>query len=121
MGTVTPTTRRTARLLPDLPPISIGALAVGLGRPVRRARTAWSCPGPCVINETDAGVQPACSPPDPDSARAHRVLGAAASAASWSAKATSATRIGTALHRHVCLTFDYYGVEVDAYTYIPVT
>ena len=24
-------------------------------------------------------------------------------------------------HRHICLTFEYYGVQVDAYTFIPVT
>jgi hypothetical protein len=101
--------------VPDLPPINIGALTIGLGDLFGRA-SGLVLPRTVLINETAQEYMLMFSS-DPDSVRV---------IASW------AKRFGGVLdshvcstdgtqYRHICLTFEYYGVTVDAYTFLPVT
>lgn len=101
--------------VPDIPPISVGALAVGLTDLFGRAE-GLVLPRTVVINETAQEFLLAFAF-DPDSAKV---------ITSW------AIRFGGVVdshvcdapgspHRHICLTFDYFGVQVDAYTFIPLT
>ena len=101
--------------VPDLPPINIGALTVGLSDLFGRAN-GLVLPGSVLINEPAQEYLLAFAPVA-DSARV---------ITSW------AVRFGGVVESHVCspdgtqrrhiiLTFDYFGVTVDAYTFLPVT
>jgi hypothetical protein len=116
MGKLYPFDPNSGPAVPDLPPISIGALAVGLTDLLGRAG-GLVLPRHVIITESaqEFALQFA---PVTDSARV---------ITSW------ATRFGGVVdahtcepapgqpHRHITLTFDYYGVTVEAYTFIPVT
>ena len=101
--------------VPDLPPISIGALAVGLTDLFARAE-GLVLPRTVVINELAQEFLLAFAS-DPDSPRV---------IASW------AIRFGGVIESHVCsapgtphthvwVSFDYYGVTVEAYAFIPLS
>jgi len=101
--------------VPDLPPINIGALTVGLSDLFGRA-SGLVLPRSVLINET-AQAYLLTFAPDPDSIRV---------ITSW------AIRFGGVVESHTCspdgtqrqhiiLTFEYFGVQVDAFTFLPVT
>jgi hypothetical protein len=101
--------------LPDLPPISIGALAVGLTDLFKQA-SDLVLPRYVTISESAQEFLLQFAP----------VTDSAKVVMSW------ATRFGGVVqshvcepndqpHRHITLTFDYYGVLVEAYAFIPVT
>jgi hypothetical protein len=101
--------------VPDLPPISIGALAVGLTNLFGKAN-GLALPRSVVINETAQEFMLSFTP-DADSAR---VITA------WAMRFGGiidghVCEVSGSPHRHITLTFDYYGVTVDAYTFIPLT
>jgi hypothetical protein len=101
--------------VPDLPPISIGALAVGLSDLFGRA---YDLVLPRYVSVSESAQEFLLQfAPVTDSAKV---------VMSW------ATRFGGVVqshvcepngqpHRHITLTFDYYGVTVEAYAFIPVT
>ena len=101
--------------VPDLPPISIGALAVGLTDLFGQAY-GLVLPRYVTISESAQEFLLQFAP----------VTDSAKVVMSW------ATRFGGVVqshvcepngqpHRHITLTFDFYGVTVEAYTFIPVT
>jgi hypothetical protein len=115
MGSLHPFDPGSGPAVPDLPPISIGALAVGLSDLFRQA-DGLVLPRHVIITESaqEFALQFA---PVTDSVKV---------VMSW------ATRFGGVVdshvctpdgqpHRHITLTFGYYGVTVEAYTFIPLT
>jgi hypothetical protein len=100
--------------VPDLPPINIGALAIGLGDLFGRAN-GLVLPRTVVINETAQEFMLMFAP-DPDSAR---VITTWAMRFGGVVESHVCEALGSP-HRHICATFDYYGVQVDAYTFIPL-
>ena len=101
--------------VPDLPPINIAALSVGLTDLFGRAE-GLVLPRTVVINETAQEFMLMFAP-DPDSAR---VITTWAMRFGGVVDSHICEALGTP-HRHICATFDYYGVTVAAYTFIPVT
>ena len=100
--------------VPDLPPINIGALAIGLGNMFGRAK-GLVLPRTVVINETAQEFLLAFAS-DPDSARV---------ITSWAIRfggviESHVCKVPGTPHRHVTVTFDYYGVQVDAFAFIPL-
>jgi len=101
--------------VPELPPIPLGALAVGLCDLLGQAKDLVQ-PRFATIGERQQEITLQFSP---DRAGAQAI-------ASW------ATRFGGVIvahickpdgqpHRHITATGDYYGVTVEAYTFIPLT
>jgi hypothetical protein len=101
--------------LPDLPPISIGALAVGLTDLFGKA-DGLVMPRTVVINETAQELMMMFAPVA-DSAR---IITAWAMRFGGVVDAHVCEALSSP-HRHITATFDYYGVTVDAYTFIPIT
>jgi hypothetical protein len=100
--------------VPDLPPISIGALAIGLDDLFGRAE-GLVLPRTVLINETAQEFLLAFAS-DPDSLKV---------ITSWAVRFGGVVEShicdapGTP-HRHTSVTFDYFGVQVDAYAFIPL-
>jgi len=115
MGILQPFDPAGIPAVPDLPPISIGALSVGLTDLFNRAN-GLVLPRHAIITEPaqEFALQFA---PVADSAKVIR---------SWAkrfggvAESHVCTSPGTA-QRHVRVTFDFYGVTVQAYAFIPLT
>jgi len=115
MGSLHPFDPNSGPAVPDLPPIPIGALPVGLTDLFKQA-DGLVLPRHAMITESaqEFALQFA---PVTDSAKV---------VVSW------ARRFGGVVdshvctpngepHRHITLTFDFFGVTVEAYTFIPVT
>jgi hypothetical protein len=105
----------TVPAVPDIPPISIGALSVGLTDLICKAN-GLVLPQYATISEATQEFALKFAP-GADSAKV---------ITSW------AMRFGGVLESHICeqsgqpnrhvtLTFEYFGVSVDAYCYIPLT
>ena len=101
--------------VPDLPPISIGVLSVGLTDLLDRA-SGLPLPRHVIISEPqqEFALQFA---PVPDSAQV---------ITSWAMRFGGVLQTHTcepepgAPHKHIKFTFDFYGITVEAYTFIPL-
>ena len=118
MGSLDTTTPTSGPALPELPPIPIGALAVGLCDLFQRA---GSLPAPSSL-AVYGGTEAISLQFDPKPASAKAI-------ASWARRFGGVVDISTHTRgtlsggpeRWVNTSFDWYGVRVDAFAHIPLT
>ena len=115
MGSLHPYDPGGVPAVPDLPPISIGALAVGLTDLFKQA-DGLVLPRHAIISEPqqEFALQFA---PVPDSAR---IITSWAMRFGGVLESHTSDAPGTP-HRHIRFTFEFYGVTVEAYAFIPLT
>jgi hypothetical protein len=105
----------TGAAVPDIPPISIGALTVGLADLFGQA-SGLVLPRHAMITEASQEFALTFAPV-PDSAKV---------ITSWAMRFGGVVEAHTcdapgSPHRHIILTFDYFGITVEAYCFIPLT
>lgn len=115
MGSIHPFDPGRSPAVPDVPPISIGPLSVGL-TDLLKAADGLVLPRTVTLQETHQEFLLAFAPVA-DSARvimawAMRFGGVVDS---------HVCDVPGSPHRHLSVTFDYFGVTVSAFTFIPLT
>lgn len=116
MGSLHPYDPEGVPAVPDLPPISIGALAVGLTDLLQRA-DGLVLPRHVMINELSQAFALQFAPV-PDSGR---VITAWAMRFGGLIESHVCEPAPGQPHKHIAFSFDYYGVLVEAYAFIPLT